>query len=210
VSADCLQVELREDRQLLHLTLDTPKANIIDTAMMAAIERALDEHVETPTLKAIAFEGAGTQFSFGASVQEHRRDEAPAMLARFHNLFRRLYAAGVPTIAIVRGHCLGGGLELAAYCTWVFAAPNARFGQPEISLAVFPPLASVLLPWRIGGGAALDLCVSGRTIDANEALRVGLVGSVRRASGALVAAAQARRRARGARVDVRLAAARDP
>jgi cyclohexa-1,5-dienecarbonyl-CoA hydratase len=170
--------ELRHDGALLHIALNAPKANVLDSAMLAGIEAALDAHGDDPRLALIAFEGTGKHFSFGASVEEHQADQAAAMLERFHGLFRRLGELSVPTAAVVRGQCLGGGLELASYCTWIFAHDGARFGQPEIKLAVFPPMASVLLPWRVGGGAAADLCVSGRSIDAAAALRIGLVQHV--------------------------------
>jgi cyclohexa-1,5-dienecarbonyl-CoA hydratase len=176
--SDPIRGELRHDGQLLHLTLDALKGNVLDTAMLGAIEAALDRHGHGARLKVILFEGAGRHFSFGASVEEHQADQVAAMLSRFHGLFLRLSTLAVPTCAIVRGQCLGGGLELAAYCSFLFAAPDAVFGQPEIKLAVFPPMASILLPWRVGGGAALDLCVSGRSIDAAEALRIGLASSV--------------------------------
>ena len=84
----------------------------------------------------------------------------------------------MPTVAVVQGQCKGGGLELAAACSWIFAGYDASFGQPEIRLGVFPPMASLLLPWRLGAGRALDLCVSGRSIDAAEAVRIGLVHAV--------------------------------
>ena len=167
--------DLRNEGQLLHLTLNAPKGNILDSAMLAGIEAALDEHESSPSLKAIAFEGTGKHFCFGASVAEHQADQAAAMLATFHGLFRRLSRLNIPTAAIVRGQCLGGGLELAGYCSWIFSSETAYFGQPEIKLAVFPPMASVLLPWRLGGARGLDLCVSGRSIAAKEALSLGLV-----------------------------------
>ena len=169
--------EKREDGAILWLTLDAPKANILTGAVIRALQDALDEEVDRDT-KLVVFEGAGAHFSFGASVEEHQRAEAPAMLVTFHGLFRRLLELAVPTCAIVRGQCLGGGLELASYCTFLVATPDARLGQPEIKLAVFPPMASILLPWRLGGGRALDLCVSGRTLEAEEARRVGLVNAV--------------------------------
>jgi cyclohexa-1,5-dienecarbonyl-CoA hydratase len=81
-------------------------------------------------------------------------------------------------VAAVRGHCLGGGLELAAFCHRLIAAPDAKFGQPEIALGVFAPVASLLLPQRIGRAAAEDLCLSGRTIGASEALRIGLCDAI--------------------------------
>lgn len=151
------------------------KGNVVDAEVVAAIGAAIDEHAGSPRLRAVLFTGAGDDFSLGASVAEHLPAQAAGMLERFHGLFHRLGQLAIPTVAVVRGRCLGGGLELAAWCTWLFAGPTARFGQPEIKLAVFPPMASLLLPWRIGGGAALDLCVSGRTIDAETAVRIGLV-----------------------------------
>ena len=173
-----IESELRRDRQVLHLLLDAPKANVLDAEMMAQIGAALDEHERNPRLKAIIFEGAGKHFSFGASVAEHTKDRARQMLSSFHGLFRRLGELGVPTCSVVRGQCLGGGMELATYTSWIFASPTAAFGQPESNLAVFPPMASLLLPWRVGGGHALDLCVSGRSISADEAKAIGLVHSV--------------------------------
>ncbi len=173
-----LRIEVRDDGQVLHLLLDAPKANVLDANMLAGISAAYDEHAERPRLKAVVFEGAGSHFSFGASVAEHTREEAPRMLATLHGLARKMVRAGVPTLAVVRGQCLGGGLELAGLATWIFASPTAMFGQPEIKLGVFPPLASVLLPWRLGGARALDLCVSGRSIDAQTALQWGLAQSV--------------------------------
>ncbi len=170
--------DLRDDGQLLHLTLNAPKGNILDSKMLAGIGKALDEHESLNTLKAIAFEGSGKHFCFGASVEEHQAAQAADMLSSFHGLFRRLNTLSIPTFAIVRGQCLGGGLELASFCSWIFASSNAYFGQPEIKLAVFPPMASILLPWRLGAGRAIDLCVSGRSIDAAEALRIGLVHDV--------------------------------
>jgi len=171
-----IEVEKKENGAVLHLYLAAPKANILDARMVGAIEEALAS--AGPEIKAVAFEGRGPNFSFGASVPEHTREEAPAMLRRFHGLFRTLGRLGIPTVAIVRGRCLGGGLELAAWCSWIFASPDALLGQPEIKLAVFPPMASILLPWRAGGAAAIDLCVSGRTITAAEAQRLGLVAAV--------------------------------
>lgn len=136
-----IQRDKREGGAVLRIVLDAPKANILDSAMIRAIGGALEADVEAGT-KLIVFEGAGKHFCFGASVEEHRRDAAPAMLAAFHGLFRQLARLAVPTCAIVRGQCLGGGLELAAYCTFLVATPEARLGQPEIKLAVFPPMAS--------------------------------------------------------------------
>lgn len=164
------------DGQVCRIVLHRPKANVLDAAMIAAISGVLD--TLRPDVRLLVFEGAGDHFCFGASVEEHRADRAAEMLAAFHALFRQLATLAVPTMALVRGQCLGGGLELASWCTWIVSTPNARFGQPEVSLAVFPPMASVLLPWRLGGAAALDLCVSGRSWTALEAHQRGLVTAI--------------------------------
>ena len=171
-----IRSERRMDGAVLRLALDAPKGNVLSEAMLGAIVDALSD-VQNDT-RLIVFEGAGKHFSFGASVEEHRAPQAQSMLTAFHGLFRELAKLAVPTCAVVRGQCLGGGLELASWCSWIVATPDARLGQPEIQLAVFPPMASILLPWRAGGRAALDLCVSGRTITAAEALEMGLINAV--------------------------------
>lgn len=168
-----VRVETSHEGAVLRLVLDAPPANVLDAASIDALADAV--RAANARVMLVVFDHEGPHFSYGASVAEHRRAEAPAMLTRLHGLFRLLLERAIPTAALVRGRCLGGGLELASFCTWLVAAPGASFGQPEVKLAVFPPMASILLPWRIGGGAALDLCVSGRTIDAAEAARVGLV-----------------------------------
>jgi cyclohexa-1,5-dienecarbonyl-CoA hydratase len=173
-----VKIERRAEGRVLHLLLDAPKGNVLDETMLRALAAALDAHGGDPALRAMVFEGAGPSFCYGASVAEHTRERAGALLARFHGLFRQLAGLAVPSFAVVRGACLGGGLELAAWCSFVFAAPDATFGQPEIVLAVFPPLASLLLPWRLGGGRALELCVAGRSWTAAQAHAAGLVHEI--------------------------------
>jgi cyclohexa-1,5-dienecarbonyl-CoA hydratase len=172
-----IRSEVLEGGAVLRLVLSRPKANLLDLEMLRGIGAALDAEVQAGT-KLVIFEGAGAHFSFGASVQEHERARAPEMLETFHGLFKRLGELAVPTCALVRGQCLGGGLELVSWCTMVAASPEARLGQPEIQLGVFAPMASILLPWRIGGGPALDLLISGRPVTADEALRLRLVDAV--------------------------------
>ena len=176
-SQEVVQVRSERDGHVLHLTLNAPKGNVLDSAMVAALAAALEGEVADAT-RLIVFEGAGKHFSFGASVEEHQPAQVEALLEGFHGLFRTLAALAVPTCAVVRGQCLGGGLELASWCTWIVATPDARLGQPEIKLAMFPPMGSLLLPWRVGGGAGLDLCVTGRSVTAQEALAMGLVNAV--------------------------------
>lgn len=164
--------------QILNLTLNAPKGNVVDREMMLELIQAFDQQSRAPSIKALVFQGVGDHFSFGASVPEHQKELAPQMLATFHDLFRALIAINKPCLALVRGQCLGGGFELAMFCHWIFASENAHFGQPEINLAVFPPVASLILPHLIGQSAADDLVLSGRSITAPEAKQLGLVHSV--------------------------------
>jgi cyclohexa-1,5-dienecarbonyl-CoA hydratase len=178
MGATPLHVELEKDGTLLRLRLSRPKANIVDAAMIAALRAALREHLPGVRLRAVLLEAEGPHFSFGASVEEHLPDSCAAMLRELHALILQLVASTAPVLVAVRGQCLGGGLELAAAGHLVFAAPGAMFGQPEIKLAVFAPAASCLLPERIGQSRAEDLLLSGRSIGAEEAHRIGLVNTL--------------------------------
>jgi cyclohexa-1,5-dienecarbonyl-CoA hydratase len=173
-----VKLDLTHESQILAVTLNAPKGNVLDREMISELILAVKEHGSAPSPKALVFQGAGEHFSFGASVPEHQKEFVAGMLATFHELFRALIASNKPCLALVRGQCLGGGFELAMFCHWIFAAENAKFGQPEINLAVFPPVASLLLPHRVGQSAADDLVLSGRSITAQEAKQMGLVYSV--------------------------------
>lgn len=170
--------EVLDGGALWHVRLATPKANVLDRAKIEVLTRLFEQARRARALKAIVIEGDGPHFSFGASVAEHLPGQFEAMLRGFHGLFDRLLDASVVTLAVVRGQCLGGGLELAAFCHRVFADATARLGQPEIVLGVFAPVASALLADRVGRGAAEDLLLTGRTLAATEALAIGLVDEV--------------------------------
>lgn len=173
-----VRVEVLEDGAVWRVVLATPKANILD---MPKIETLTDTFVRAAgdrDLKAIVIDADGPHFSFGASVEEHLPGSYEVMIPKFDALFGHMLDSAVTTLASVRGQCLGGGLELVSFCHRVFAAPDARLGQPEILLGVFAPVASAYLPERIGRGAAEDLCLSGRSLDAEEAHAVRLVDEI--------------------------------
>lgn len=173
-----LQVWLERDGRLLRLRLDRPRANIVDGAMIAALQQALDRHAGLRSLRAVLLDAAGPHFSFGASVEEHLPDRFADMLTALHRLVLTLLGFPLPVLVAIRGQCLGGGLELACAGSRLFAAPGAALGQPEIQLAVFAPAASCLLPERVGRARAEDLLFSGRSAGADEALAMGLVDEV--------------------------------
>ena len=175
MSASPLKAWLEKDGGLLRLRLARPKANIVDGAMIAALHAALREHLPGASLKAVLLDAEGPHFSFGASVEEHLPESCARMLHDLHALILQILGSPVPVLSAVRGQCLGGGLELVSAGHLVFAAPDAKLGQPEIRLAVFAPAASCLLPERIGQARAEELLFSGRSIGAEEAHRIGLV-----------------------------------
>jgi len=178
MTAAPLKVWFDRGGRLLRLRLARPKANVLDAAMIGAIAAALAQHRDRADVAAVLLDAEGPHFSFGASVEEHLPAKCAVMLKEFHALLQAMLDFPAPILVAVRGQCLGGGLELASAGSLIFAAPDAKFGQPEISLGVIAPAASCLLPARIGPGAADDLLLSGRSIDAAEADRLGLVAAI--------------------------------
>ncbi len=155
-----------------------PKGNIVTAEMIRALERAIETIAENPHLKLVTIEGAGADFSFGASIPEHAPGEIQRVLPEAHALIHALLDLPVVTAALVRGRCLGGGFEIALACDFIFAEQSAVFGLPEIALGVFPPAASALLPPRVGTARATSAIVTGKSISAAEWQEAGLLESV--------------------------------
>lgn len=169
-----LKTWFEADGRLLRLRLNRPKANLIDAAMIAALDRAFADHLGNAELGAIVLDAEGPNFSFGASVDEHLPERCAAMLHSLHRLLLRMVDAPVPILVAIRGQCLGGGLEVALAAHLMFVAPDASLGQPELKLGVFAPAASCLLPELVGPTRAFDLLISGRSITGSEAAAIGL------------------------------------
>lgn len=169
-----VKIWFEAEGRLLRLRLSRPKANLIDAAMIAALDRGLAEHLGNGELGAVVLDAEGPHFSFGASVEEHLPDQCAAMLSGLHRLILRMVESPAPLLVAVRGQCLGGGLELALAGHLMFVAPDSRLGQPELKLGVFAPAASCLLPELIGPARAFDLLVSGRSIAGAEAAAIGI------------------------------------
>ncbi len=169
-----LKFWLEAEGRLLRLRLNRPKANLIDAQMIAALDGALTEHQANGGTGAVLLDAEGPHFSYGASVEEHRPDQCPAMLKSIHGLILRMLESPVPILVAVQGQCLGGGLELALAGHLLFVAPDAVLGQPEMKLGVFAPAASCLLPELIGPQRSFDLLVSGRSISGSRAAEIGL------------------------------------
>ena len=163
---------------IITISFDDGKGNILDHIMMDELQYVFDALTKKEELKLIIFEGTGKHFSFGASVEEHKKEYAATMLRIFHQLFYSLRDLSIPALAKVSGQCLGGGMELAIMCNFIFADKSAKFGQPESVLGVFPPPASILLPEKIGYARAEELLITGKIINADEAKMIGLVNEI--------------------------------
>ena len=152
---------------------------------MLEINAALNQCAQQRELVAIVFSSAPDcrAFSAGVAVEEHVEETVFQMLDSFHAIFRNLEQISRPTIAVVDGPALGGGCELVAACDIVIASERARFGQPEIKLGVFPPVAAVLLPQVIPDKRARELMLTGEPIEAAEAAQLGLVNYLLPADG---------------------------
>lgn len=170
----------REERVGI-ITLNRPAAlNALNSQMMNEITSAAAELDSDPNIGAIIITGSAKAFAAGADIKEmaHLRF-AEAFDADFFATWGALAAVRTPTIAAVAGHALGGGCELAMMCDVLIAADTAKFGQPEIKLGVLPGMGgSQRLTRAIGKAKAMDLILTGRTIDAAEAERSGLVSRV--------------------------------
>ncbi len=171
---DRLKLSFEHDGRVARLLLNAPRANVIDTTMIAALEQALTKLESRTELRAIVLGAAGPHFSYGASVEEHLPDAIGSTLMQLHTLLRRFQHTPAPTIAAVHGRCLGGGLELALACDLILMQQGAVLACPEIQLGVFAPAASVLLPLRIAGGHATRSLLTGSEWHADDAIAAGL------------------------------------
>ncbi len=166
------------------ITINRPSVlNALNSQTLEELRLAVLEIQRDPDIRVAIITGAGdTSFVAGADVRElalQRPAEGKAHARRGQHVFDLIENLGKPVIAAINGFALGGGCELAMACTLRLAADSARFGQPEINLGISPGYGGTQrLPRLVGKGVALDLLLSGRTVTAEDALRIGLVNRV--------------------------------
>ena len=163
------------------ITLNRPEAlNALNLALMTDVVTAATELDADTSIGAIVLTGSARAFAAGADIKEISSQTYMDMyLADWFSGWDRLAAVRTPLIAAVSGHALGGGCELALMCDFIIASDTAKFGQPEIKLGVIPGIGgSQRLTRAVGKAKAMELILTGRTIDANEAERAGLVARV--------------------------------
>jgi enoyl-CoA hydratase len=192
--AELVQCERRGAVALL--TLSRPDSlNALSTRLLEALGARIRELAADAALRAAIMTGAGRAFAAGADIAEMQRmtpTEALALSRLGHDTFAALEALPVPVIAAVNGFALGGGLELALACDWIYAARRARLGQPEVNLALIPGFGGTSrLPRRVGPGWARELVLSGEPLGAEAAERIGLVNRVFEDEAALLEGALA-------------------
>ncbi len=163
---------LDRSRGIVTLTLNNPPIELLEALERAFSKLAFSKAAED--VRAVVIRSRGRHFSAGADVEEHLPKQGDKMLRGLERTFRVLHQVRVPTVAVVRGSCLGAGLELAVACDMMLVAQAARLAVPEIRLGVIAPIAAIDLPARIGPVRAAEMMYTGRTIDGTEAARIGL------------------------------------
>ena len=173
----------RESSGIAIATLDRAgeSTNALSQTVMTELGQLLDQLEASPPAGLIIRSGKAAGFIAGADIDEFSRldtaDKGRQLVARGWDLFNRLAAVPYPTLALVRGHCLGGGLELALACRYLLAVdePGTKMALPEVMLGIFPGWGGMSrLPQRIGAPAALDLMLTGKGLDARRARKMGL------------------------------------
>ena len=173
-------LEERPGGRVARVTIDNPaKLNCLDAAAILALTDALQALHADEALRAVVITGAGGKaFSGGVNIEDlgaSTHATAREGITRLHRCIRAASECPVPVIARINGYCIGGALELAAACDLRIAADHARFGMPEVRLGIPSVIEAALLPRLMGAGRARWLLLTGELIDANEALRWGLV-----------------------------------
>jgi cyclohexa-1,5-dienecarbonyl-CoA hydratase len=168
-------VKLRVEGSAARMTLSRPEHNLLNEAMLREIADGIGWVGEKDEIKLVVIDSACKIFCGGIDLEEYTAQRVFQMLDAFHAAFSAMLDVGKPVLCVVNGPAIGGGAELAAFGDLVVATPKARFAQPEISIGVFPPLASTILPFLVGPKIALELVLTGEPVSAERALDLGLV-----------------------------------
>ncbi len=177
-SVDYKHIKVNQGDEVSRLIFSRPPYNVMNIEMMEEILEALEITGRNKDLKVLVIEAEGKAFSAGVDVADHTEDKVEEMLTIFHNIFFALRTFQQPIVGVVDGPALGGGCEIITYCDMVIASERATFGQPEVKVGVFPPVAVVALPKLIGKRKTYEMVLTGKTLDANEALEIGMINKV--------------------------------
>lgn len=168
-----------EKEHTLYLAINRPPLNILTLSAIQELSKILDHLKSRPDLYFLVLSGVSDKaFSAGLEIKEHLPEKIGELVLTFYQIFHKIASLPQITIAMIRGYCLGGGCELAAFCDMAVAEEGALFGQPEIHVGCFPPVGTALLPDIVGHKCAAELILTGRHIPAEEAKEIGLVNRV--------------------------------
>jgi cyclohexa-1,5-dienecarbonyl-CoA hydratase len=168
-------IKLRIEGSAARITLNRPEHNLLNEVMLRELAGAINSAGQRNDVKLIVLDSACKVFCGGIDIGEYTSERVFQMLDAFHAAFSGILEVGKPVICVVSGPAIGGGAELAAFGDLVVATPKARFAQPEISIGIFPPLASTILPYLVGSKRALEIILTGEAVTAERALELGLV-----------------------------------
>jgi cyclohexa-1,5-dienecarbonyl-CoA hydratase len=169
---------LIEEKDLIgKIIFNTPPLNILNIEMMIELNQAIT-YFKNKNLKLLVIAANGKAFSAGVDVSDHTKEKVNEMIKVFHKIFTNLSDISAPILALVNGAALGGGCEIAMFCDIVIASEKSKFGQPEIQVGVFPPIAAAIFPKLIFPKKALELMVTGEIISAKKAQELGLINHV--------------------------------
>lgn len=163
---------------VVRINLNRPPANVLSIEVMDELNGILESLEYQRDVKLVVLTASGQYFSAGFEIGDHLGDRGYIMLENFRRLFENLAKLDKPTLAVVRGPALGAGSMLAAGCDITLAGASAKFGHPEIKAGVFNTVAAVLLPRLIGRKRAFELLLTGGTLSAADAERLGLITRV--------------------------------
>jgi cyclohexa-1,5-dienecarbonyl-CoA hydratase len=172
---ECEFLKIRLEGSVARMTLNRPEHNLLNEPMLREMADAIEQIGQRDDIKLIVLDSACKVFCGGIEVGEYTSQRVFQMLDAFHSAFSRILETAKPVLCVVNGPAIGGGAELAAFGDLVIATPKARFAQPEISIGVFPPLASTILPYLVGPKTALELVLTGEPVTAERALEIGLI-----------------------------------
>jgi cyclohexa-1,5-dienecarbonyl-CoA hydratase len=171
-------VKMRIDGPVARMTMHRPEYNLLNEAMLRELADGVVFAGAHDDVKIIVLDSACKVFCGGIDIGEYTSQRVFQMLDAFHATFSGILDVSKPVLCVVNGPAIGGGAELAIFGDLVIATQNAVFAQPEISIGIFPPLASTILPHLVGPKIALELVLTGEPITAQRALDLGLVNRV--------------------------------
>jgi len=178
MTADFQNIIFQRKEGVARITLNRPPLNVMDISTMREIVAALECLQGDEETKVLVFAAKGKAFCAGVDIKDHTMDKVGEMVEVFHRIFRLMWCLDIPTVAAVNGAALGGGCELVTFSDMIVASEKATFGQPEIQVGVYPPVAAVTFPRLMPYVKAMELLLTGEIIDAREAERLGIVNKV--------------------------------